>query len=100
MGGISQRVLLQDVVSRFAALGTITNVNFGKGCAFISYARKVEAARAIEALNGMVFDGKPLRVTWSRSSGTFILSELLLLVSLTIKLQSNHSSSSSVLSFL
>jgi len=72
VGGISQRVLLQDVVTRFAAMGTITNVNFGKGCAFISYARKLEAARAIEALNGMVFDGKPLRVTWSRSSGMYI----------------------------
>lgn len=69
VGGISQRVLLQDVVARFAVMGTITNVNFGKGCAFISFARKLEAARAIEALNGIVFDGKPLRVTWSRSSG-------------------------------
>ena len=72
VGGISQRVLLQDVVTRFAAMGTITNVNFGKGCAFISYARKVEAARAIDALTGIVFDGKALRVTWSRSSGMYI----------------------------
>lgn len=71
VGGISQRVLLQDVVSRFAPMGTVTNVNFSKGCAFISYARKVEAARAIEALNGIIFDGKPLRVTWSRSSGMY-----------------------------
>lgn len=72
VGGISQRILLQDVVARFSVMGTITNVNFGKGCAFISFARKLEAARAIEALNGIVFDGKPLRVTWSRSSGASI----------------------------
>ena len=82
VGGISQRVLLQDVVARFAVMGTITNVNFGKGCAFISFARKLEAGRAIEALNGMVFDGKPLRVTWSRSSGMSILFLLSIFVAL------------------
>jgi RNA recognition motif-containing protein len=48
-------------------------VNFGKGCAFISFARKPEAARAIERLNGLVLDGKPLRVTWSRSSGMSLI---------------------------
>ena len=96
VGGISQRVLLQDVVARFAVMGTITNVNFGKGCAFISFARKLEAGRAIEALNGMVFDGKPLRVTWSRSSGMFISFLLSIFVALSDDFheQSNHSSSS------
>lgn len=52
-------------------LNQTMQVNFGKGCAFVSYARKNEAALAIERLNGVVLDGKPLRVTWSRSSGMF-----------------------------
>jgi RNA recognition motif-containing protein len=85
VGGISQRARLQDVASRFAVFGTITNVgvssepvpfadsrlkiNFGKGCAFVSYARKIEASTAIDKLNGEIIDGKRLRVTWSRSSG-------------------------------
>ncbi|CAG7849599.1 SubName: Full=Uncharacterized protein {ECO:0000313/EMBL:CCA71062.1} [Serendipita indica DSM 11827] len=68
VGGISPRVLLQELVNRFAAMGVITNVNFGKGCAFISFARKHDAALAIERLDGMIMDGKSLRVTWSRSS--------------------------------
>jgi RNA recognition motif-containing protein len=50
-------------------------VNFGKGCAFISFARKPEASRAIERLNGLVLDGKPLRVTWSRSSGMSLMAQ-------------------------
>ncbi|KAG8760454.1 hypothetical protein FRC14_003010 [Serendipita sp. 396] len=68
VGGISPRVQLHEIVNRFGAIGMLTNVNFGKGCAFISYARKSDATVAIERLDGMVMDGKSLRVTWSRSS--------------------------------
>ncbi|KIM33500.1 hypothetical protein M408DRAFT_309830 [Serendipita vermifera MAFF 305830] len=69
VGGISPRVFLPDVVNRFASFGTLSNVNFGKGCAFISFARKPDAATAIKKMDGFVLDSKALRVTWSRSSG-------------------------------
>ncbi|ORZ36172.1 hypothetical protein BCR44DRAFT_55522 [Catenaria anguillulae PL171] len=68
IGGLSHPVTEDEIRSMFSALGEITLVKIphNKNCAFVSYARRDSAEKAIAELNGFPLGNNKVRLSWGR----------------------------------
>ncbi len=70
VGNLSFNTTTESVRSSFEAMGDVTDVQIvtdresgqSRGFAFVTMGSSVGAAKAIAELNGMLLDGRPLRV--------------------------------------
>ncbi|MFH4981402.1 hypothetical protein AB6A40_008111 [Gnathostoma spinigerum] len=73
VGNIPYAVTEADVGSFFSQAGQVTNVRLvydretgrPKGFGFCDFLEEADAQRAINSLNGVEFNGRPLRVNWA-----------------------------------
>lgn len=74
IGGLPYETSEEEFRSAFADFGSITSVLIvkdkmtgrSKGFGFVEYSTDEEAQRAIEMMNGKVFNGRPLSVSVAR----------------------------------
>lgn len=71
VGGLSSMISEDILRTFFEPFGAIAYVKIppGKGCGFVSFARKVDAERAIEKMQGFPVGGCRIRLSWGRSQG-------------------------------
>ncbi|KAF9516778.1 hypothetical protein BS47DRAFT_1390368 [Hydnum rufescens UP504] len=69
VGGLSGLVPEDTLRSFFSPFGDIHYVKIppGKGCGFVQFVRKADAARAIEKMHGYSIGGSKIRLSWGRS---------------------------------
>ena len=70
IGGVAAGTTEDDVRAVFAPFGSIVYVKIAhaKACAFVQFRQREAAARALQATNGQVINGSPVRVSWGRHS--------------------------------
>lgn len=78
VGNLSFNTTSDSVRAAFAELGEVTDVHVvmdretgrARGFAFVTMGSPAEAAKAIQAMNGAVLDGRPLRVNEAEARPT------------------------------
>ncbi|KAI9219045.1 hypothetical protein BC828DRAFT_387085 [Blastocladiella britannica] len=68
VGGLSQSVTEDDIRKVFSPVGEIALIKIpaGKSCAFVSYAHRDAAEKAIAELNGITVGSNKARLSWGR----------------------------------
>mmetsp|Transcript_33777 Transcript_33777/g.60985 ORF Transcript_33777/g.60985 Transcript_33777/m.60985 type:complete len:351 (-) Transcript_33777:69-1121(-) len=77
IGGLSPLVTEEELQNSFIRFGEIvyTKIPHGKGCGFVQYKKRKVAEVAFSEMNGMLFQGQAVRISWGRSSGRVPLSK-------------------------
>lgn len=68
VGNVNQQVEQEDLLQFFRRCGDITDVKLlrTKGCAFVTYASRSSAERAIRELHGKILNNCAIRLSWGR----------------------------------
>ncbi|KAL6514265.1 Polyadenylate-binding protein rbp47 [Orobanche hederae] len=71
VGGLDSDVTDEDLRQSFTPFGEVLLVKIptGKGCGFVQFANRSNAADAIQKLNGTVIGNQTVRLSWGRNMG-------------------------------
>ncbi|PPD86990.1 hypothetical protein GOBAR_DD16063 [Gossypium barbadense] len=72
VGGLDPSVSEDQLKQIFSQLGEVVHVKIpaNKNCGFVQYANRASAEQALSVLNGTIFGGRNVRLSWGRSPST------------------------------
>ncbi|GMI74181.1 hypothetical protein HRI_001087400 [Hibiscus trionum] len=72
VGGLDPSVSEDQLKQIFSQLGEVVHVKIpaNKNCGFVQYANRASAEQALQVLNGTIFGGRNVRLSWGRSPST------------------------------